>query len=112
MKQLNLSFIIEELGGDRDVMIELLLTLKEMISEYCSNVEKAFEMIDYNDIRKEAHKMMNPCSMFGLKEISDLMIHIEELAKNAMNVNEIIEGHNKAKKLMDELNREIEDMLS
>lgn len=112
MKQLNFSFITNEISNDKNTIKEIIIILKKTVDDYRLNMNQALKNEDYDSIFYEAHKMVTPFSMLGLKELKLLASNIEKYAKEKVVIKQIRFYHQKIEVLLIQLDTEIEELIN
>lgn len=85
----DLSFLNKISGGDKDFIIEMINTFKEMTPEFISNTKRYLENNDYQALSREVHKIIPGVSFLGMKELEKDLAFLEEYAKKEINIDQL-----------------------
>lgn len=108
-QKFDLGFLNKISGGDKNFIIEMINTFKELAPEYIDNSRMYLAEKNYEALSRVAHKFLPGVSFLGIKYLEEDVALIEDYSKNEVNldmigdllessiqkVNEIIESFNK-----------------
>lgn len=85
----DLTFLNKISGGDKNFIIEMITTFKEMTPEFVVNARMHYNNNDLQALSREAHKYIPGVSFLGMKELEKDLAFLEEYAKKEINKEEI-----------------------
>lgn len=85
------SFLNKISGGDKNFIIEMVTTFKEMTPGFIENSKRYLIEEDYEGLGREAHKFLPGISFLGIKYIEKDLSLIEEFTKKKINLERIPE---------------------
>ncbi len=74
---INLEYLFEIAGNDKDVIKELTGVFVEQIVEFKLVAEEAIKNNDIDSLKKIAHKFKSSVKMFGIENVADKLNSIE-----------------------------------
>ena len=79
--KIDLSYLKEMSGGNKELVIEMIDIFKEQVDEFTKGMEELLANKDYLSLGKLAHKAKSSISIMGLSELSNELKTLENLAK-------------------------------
>jgi HPt (histidine-containing phosphotransfer) domain-containing protein len=79
--KVNLSYLKEWSGGDREKIQEMIDIFKNQVEEFAREMDEFLNKKDYPALGKLAHKAKSSISIMGLDDLSKDMKVLENLAK-------------------------------
>jgi HPt (histidine-containing phosphotransfer) domain-containing protein len=80
--KVNLSYLREWSGGDREKVKEMIDIFKNQVEEFMRDMDEFLNRKDYMALGKLAHKAKSSISIMGLDDLSKDMKVLEDLAKS------------------------------
>ena len=84
--KVNLSYLEEWSGGDREKIKEMIDIFKEQVEEFSRDMDDLLNKKDYLALGKLAHKAKSSISIMGLDDLSKDLKVLENLAKEGEEV--------------------------
>lgn len=109
---IDLSFIKESIGDDRDVILEFLSIFKNSSLEYLNHLTSAINNNDFDSVAKASHKFAPSAVMLGLNEIHALVKQIEKIALDKTDMSAIEQAQKIVQGSLMEVNKEIDIQLT
>jgi PAS domain S-box-containing protein len=84
---IDLSILEDRAEGSEEYLLEMYGAYLEMMPEYSIELIHFFEDEDWDELRKQAHKVLSPARLFGMKLTTDLLLKLEknsQLSKTEM----------------------------
>lgn len=81
----DLSFLNKISGGDRNFIIEMINTFKEMTPEFIENSRIYLSKENYQALSREAHKFIPGVAFLGMKDLEKDLALVEEYSKKEEN---------------------------
>lgn len=78
----DLSYLRELAMGDEDIVIETMETFLEDTPKAIEEIKSFYDKADWEGLWKRAHKIKPNLSYMGMERARELIIDIEEQAKN------------------------------
>jgi HPt (histidine-containing phosphotransfer) domain-containing protein len=83
------SFLNKISGGDKNFIIEMVTTFKEMTPGFIENSKRYLIEKDYEGLGREAHRFLPGLSFLGIKYVEKDLSLIEEYTKKRINLEEL-----------------------
>lgn len=77
----DLSYLRELAMGDEEIVIETMETFIDNVPVTIANIKEAYSNNDWQELYKQAHKIKPSLKYMGMEKASDLIIDIEQQAK-------------------------------
>ena len=94
--EIDLSYLEDITGGDKEMMLEMLTLFLEDIPSQVELIKKAVEEKNMKAVGTESHKLKPALQYVGFNEMYELVKELEVLGKSG-------EKHGEAKKIMNAL---------
>jgi len=88
-KHLDLSYLAQMTGGDKNFEEELLNDIKKQLEESIDEIKKSLANNDLERVRALAHKLKSSVNIFGMKEMRDIFKDIEMSIKENRDLDKI-----------------------
>jgi PAS domain S-box-containing protein len=88
-KVVNLNFLIESIGGKKDVILETIDIFLEQVPQDIQILNEAVTRIDYMRIKNYAHKMKSTASLIGMYEVEPILAEMESLGAEKKEIERI-----------------------
>jgi PAS domain S-box-containing protein len=88
-KVVNLDFLIESIGGKKDVIRETIDIFLEQVPEDIQILNEAVAQIDYTCIKNYAHKMKSTASLIGMYDVEPILAEMENLGAEKKEIRRI-----------------------
>jgi PAS domain S-box-containing protein len=85
----NLNFLIESIGGKKDVMRETIDIFLEQVPQDIQILNEAVTQIDYTRIKNYAHKMKSTASLIGMHDVEPILAEMESLGEDKKEIGRI-----------------------
>ena len=85
----DLAFLNKISGGDKEFIIEMINTFKELAPEFVENTSRHLEDKNYDSLSREAHKFLPGVSFLGIKYLEKDIALIEDYAKKEENLDKL-----------------------
>lgn len=85
----DLTFLNKISGGDKEFVVEMINTFKEIVPEFVNNSKHYLEEKDYESLSREAHKFLPGVSFLGIKHLEGDIELIEDYAKHEKNIDKL-----------------------
>jgi HPt (histidine-containing phosphotransfer) domain-containing protein len=80
MSQINFDKIVDLMGDDRDMMLEMLQVFSEDIPEMILEIELAWSNNEIEKIKAPAHKLKSSVTWLNLYDTYDSLVFLEKLS--------------------------------
>lgn len=81
MRRVNVSYIEEVCGGDKEIIIEMVNIFIDQIPELAGEMESLYNEGKYFDLGLIAHKAKSSVAIMGMEELAGLLKDLEMKAK-------------------------------
>jgi PAS domain S-box-containing protein len=88
-KVVNLNFLIESIGGKKDVILETIDIFLEQVPQDIQILNEAVSQTDYLRIKNYAHKMKSTASLIGMYEVEPILAEMENLGAEKKEIERI-----------------------
>jgi HPt (histidine-containing phosphotransfer) domain-containing protein len=96
--------MLKKLSDNNEVfIIDMLQTFKRTTPPIIKSMEEHMEQQKYEQLGREAHKLIPGVSFLGAKELEKILVTIEENSKAGINIENIPSLVSEAKRIVDEL---------
>jgi HPt (histidine-containing phosphotransfer) domain-containing protein len=96
--------MLKKLSDNNEVfIIDMLQTFKRTTPPIIKSMEEHVEQQKYEQLGREAHKLIPGVSFLGAKELEKVLVTIEENSKAGINTGNMPALVSEAKKIVDEL---------
>jgi PAS domain S-box-containing protein len=85
----NLNFLIESIGGKKDVIRETIDIFLSQVPEDIQILNEAVAQTDYTRIKNYAHKMKSTASLIGMYDVEPILAEMESLGTNKKEIERI-----------------------
>ncbi|MCB0737063.1 MAG: Hpt domain-containing protein [Bacteroidetes bacterium] len=86
MANVDLSYLNEISGGDKEFIDEMINTFLEETPKDLAAIKEHSDSSNWTEVGKTAHKLKSSIKMFGLGNLKDEVLDIEMSGKNNQNV--------------------------
>lgn len=88
--QLNLDYLREVTGGDKDIMIEMIDIFLSETESVLSSIHNCYQQENWMQLASEAHKIKPTLMYVGLIEVHAVAQQLEQNAKTGTNVEQYV----------------------
>ena len=88
-KVINLDFLIESMGGKKEVILETIDIFLSQVPEDVLIINEAVNKSDYLRIKNYAHKMKSTASLIGMRELEPILAEMEVLGAQKKEIKKI-----------------------
>lgn len=85
----NLTYLEQITDGDREMLLEMLDLFIRDIPIHMKKIQDSYSASNFEEIRREAHKMKPTLQYVGLTGMSEKIKELEQLAKSKENLNKL-----------------------
>lgn len=111
MVDIDLTYLNEISGGDKEFIDEMIQTFLEETPKELVIMEQQLATTDWVELSKTAHKLKSSIKMFGMNELRDEVLHIEQSGKNSENLDtlgeQVVHFMDHCREGMDELRKHL-----
>lgn len=86
MVDIDLTYLNEISGGDKEFIGEMIETFLEETPKELAIMEQQLASTDWVELAKTAHKLKSSIKMFGMNQLRDEVLYIEQSGKNSENL--------------------------
>ncbi len=109
--KIDLSYLKEMSGGDKDLIFEMIDIFKEQVDEFTRDMERYLSDKDFISLGKLAHKAKSSISIMGLHDLSNDLKTLENLAREGQKTEEYPALIEKFKKETNKAVKELDEIL-
>ncbi len=89
-KHINMAYLEEMSGGDKQFVIEMITDCKEKLPAYINELTNAMDKKNIDDVRFFSHKLHSSFHIVGALELATLSGVIEQMAKTHQSTDKIV----------------------
>lgn len=87
----DLGFLNKISDGDKNFIIEMITTFKEMAPDFIQNSKRYLNENNLEGVGREAHRFLPGVSFLGIMDIEKDLVLVEEYAKKSINLDKLPE---------------------
>ncbi|MFN3445108.1 MAG: Hpt domain-containing protein [Bacteroidia bacterium] len=110
-KHINMAYLNEMSGGDKQFVIEMIIDCKDKLPAYIKELTNAMENANIDDVRFFSHKLHSSFHIVGAIELATLTGVIEQMAKAGEDSLKIEEQVNKVLPIYSQVVLELDEEL-
>ena len=89
VQKFDLGFLNKISGGDKEFIVEMINTFKELAPDYINKSKQYLKDENYDALSREAHKFLPGVSFLGIKYLEGDIALIEDYAKHKENIDKL-----------------------
>lgn len=111
-KHINMAYLNEMSGGDKQFVIEMITDCKEKLPAYINELTNAMDKQIIDDVRFFSHKLHSSFHIVGALELANLTGVIEQMAKTYESTDKIVIEVNKVLPIYSQVVIELDEELN
>lgn len=96
----DMAFLNKVSGGDKDFILEMVNTFKEVAPEYLEKAKDFLANGEIDNLAKETHRIIPGVTFVGAKSLQQELMLIEDYAKKKTNLDQLPQLLNKCENLI------------